>query len=226
MEDHVRSLRGKSVVLAGCGGGCDVFGTVPYWHALKGVASRVVLLSLTFTQRRLLDAKAKRVTARASAAPPGASAADPSPTTPAPAFHGLYEVLPGAYTPPPKEYFPEQNLANHLGVPVYALLKESTPRTLADAYVDLFEHCAFPAPPGAGVAGATEGRAGVSVAADGTVAPQCVMLVDGGCDVLLCGDERGLATPVEDMMQLRAVEDLLPVAWHARHPPTLPGASG
>jgi hypothetical protein len=40
------------------------------------------------------------------------------------------------------------------------------------------------------------------------LAPSAIVLVDGGTDILMCGDEAGLGTPEEDMASLAAVSRL------------------
>ena len=38
--------------------------------------------------------------------------------------------------------------------------------------------------------------------------PSAIVLIDGGTDILMCGDETGLGTPEEDMASLAAVSGL------------------
>eukprot|EP00759_Apiculatamorpha_spiralis_P013373 PhF_6_TR20014/c0_g1_i1/m.29232 len=91
----------------------------------------------------------------------------------------LWKVNPD--TVPIVDYYPEAHLARALGTPVYALSPLCKIQDITEAYQTLFD--------------AEGGVVGVHV------------LIDGGCDVLLRGTEVGLATPVEDMMHLRAVID-------------------
>jgi hypothetical protein len=80
-------------------------------------------------------------------------------------------------------YFPEYRLSLQLGTPVYAFAEDGQ-RKLNEAYAQLARHLHVDA----------------------------VVLADGGCDSILSGRERGLATPVEDFMSMRAAAQLdLPV---------------
>ncbi|MGV9273152.1 DUF1152 domain-containing protein [Streptomyces griseosporeus] len=148
----------RSVLVAGAGGGFDVYAGLPLALALRSAGKEVHLASLSFAD-----------------------------------LHGLgldHWVAPdvaavGPETPLRGDYFPERTLAAWLdgqGLPatVYAF-----PRTgvapLRDAYRALVGHLG-----------------GVDA----------VVLVDGGTDILLRGDEHGLGTPEEDMASLAAVDAL------------------
>jgi hypothetical protein len=152
-------LRGtQRVLLAGAGGGFDVYAALPLALALAQRGAEVFFASLSFTDLYALgldvwldqDVAAIR------------------PDTPS-AFDG---------------YFPERTLARWLqrhGYPatVYAFPKTGV-QPLRAAYRTLIEHT----------------RA------------QAVVLVDGGTDLLLRGDESGLGTPEEDMASLAAVHGI------------------
>jgi hypothetical protein len=75
-----------------------------------------------------------------------------------------------------KLYFPEWWLSKCLNEPIY-LIYSATVQEIINGYNYLLENNDV----------------------------QTIYLVDGGCDVLLTGDEKELATPVEDMMQLKAI---------------------
>jgi hypothetical protein len=74
-------------------------------------------------------------------------------------------------------YFPEYYLSKQLCCDVYIILVDSTIQEIHDSYKYLLESHNV----------------------------KKIYLVDGGCDVLLRGDEFGLATPVEDMMHFYAI---------------------
>lgn len=78
-------------------------------------------------------------------------------------------------------YFPEYYLSKNLKHGVYLILCDSTINQIIDAYnILLTKHKHI----------------------------EEIYLIDGGCDVLLSGRETELATPVEDMMHLKAVQNI------------------
>lgn len=139
---------GKRVLLAGCGGGYDVLGAVPLWHALRR-DHEVHFASLSFSYLNGLDA-------RQDVEVPN-----------------LYEVTERAATP--KAYCPEAHLAKFVGQPIWCFDKTGV-RPLARAYRALVE------------------RLGID----------SIVLVDGGIDAVLRGDELSLGTPSEDLASLAA----------------------
>lgn len=80
-------------------------------------------------------------------------------------------------------FCPEARLATCLNHPVYAILIHENPTLsdLARCYDNILKE-------------------------EGPI--DTIYLVDGGCDVLLRGNERALATPVEDMMHLKIIRGL------------------
>ncbi|MEV6239767.1 DUF1152 domain-containing protein [Lentzea sp. NPDC051838] len=142
----------RNVLIAGAGGGFDVFAGLPLGIALRGLGKRVHYASLSFSdlERLDLDAWLER----------GLAAVEPE-------------------TSGEDAYFPERELARFLGDTVYAF-----PRTgvtpLRRAYRTLVKKLEIDA----------------------------VVLVDGGTDILLRGDEQHLGTPTEDMTSLAAVHAL------------------
>ncbi|MGI5243622.1 DUF1152 domain-containing protein [Dactylosporangium sp. CA-139066] len=152
------ALRGRrSVLVAGAGGGFDVYAGLPLALALHADGVAVHLANLSFTPLELLDADAW--------AAPDLAVITPS-------------------TAGPDDYFPERTLArwlaaNHLPPTVHAFpLVGVAP--LRAAYRELV----------------------------GRLAVDAIVLVDGGTDILMRGDESGLGTPVEDMTSLAAVAGL------------------
>jgi hypothetical protein len=143
----------KSILIAGAGGGFDIYAGLPLAHALWSRGQTVHLANLSFTNLNETD---------------GAK------LTPS-----LFEIKPD--TMGPADYFPEGTLAKFLAsekLPstVYAFPRVGV-RQLVEAYRTLVDHWKLDA----------------------------IVLVDGGTDILMFGDESGLGTPTEDMTSLAAV---------------------
>lgn len=148
--------RAERVLVAGAGGGFDVFCGLPLTFALRGAGREVTLANLSFTR---LDEQSGQWLSPA-----------------------LVEVT--ADSEAWGSYFPELQLARWFRergeeVPVYAFPKTGV-RPLAEAYRRLVE------------------ERGIDT----------VLLVDGGTDSLMRGDEAGLGTPEEDIASLAAVRGL------------------
>lgn len=148
----------KRVLLAGAGGGFDIFCGLPLYYTLREAGKEVFLANLSFTH--LEDCTGNRL-------------------TPA-----LLEVTADSRGPGYINYFPEGYLAQYFRqcgeeVSIYCF-----PRTgavpLAEAYRVLVERLQL----------------------------DTLVLVDGGTDSLMCGDEDGLGTPHEDIASLAATVDL------------------
>jgi hypothetical protein len=147
----------RSVLIAGAGGGFDVYAGLPLAIALWDAGVTVHLASLSFSQLELLPGDAWLAEHVAAIEPE---------------------------TEGPEDYFPERTLAQWLAkqdLPstVYAFERTGV-QPLRAAYQRLVD------------------RHGVDA----------IVLVDGGTDILMRGDESGLGTPVEDMMSLAAVAGL------------------
>jgi hypothetical protein len=147
----------RGVLIAGAGGGFDVYAGLPLAVALLDAGRRVHLANLSFTYLELLDLDV-----------------------------WLAENV-AAITPEvtgPDDYFPERTLARWLAAHELPSTVYAFPRTgvqpLRAAYTALVEHLDVDA----------------------------IVLVDGGTDILMRGDEAGLGTPVEDMTSLAAVAGL------------------
>ncbi|MDI9833026.1 DUF1152 domain-containing protein [Streptomyces sp. KAU_LT] len=152
----------RRVLVAGAGGGFDVYAGLPLALALRAAGKEVHLANLSFSDLYGLDAGAWV----------GDDVAAIRPDT----------VVRG-------RYFPEHTLARWLAAhdlpaTVYAFPQTGV-RPLRAAYRALLEHLG-----------------GVDA----------VVLVDGGTDILMRGDEHGLGTPEEDMASLAAVAGLDEVA--------------
>ncbi len=146
----------ERILLAGAGGGFDVYAALPLYARLRALGKQVFLANQSFSYLGGTDAR---------------------PITPA-----LYEVTAG--TTSSDRYFPERTLARFLarhGDPtsVYAFDKVGV-APVREAYAELARSLALDA----------------------------VVLVDGGTDILMTGDEAGLGTPEEDMTSLAAVAAL------------------
>jgi hypothetical protein len=143
----------RRVLLAGAGGGFDIFAGLPIYAALRAQQKEVTLANLSFTYLGGTDAKLVTL--------------------------GLHEVR--ATTTGEEQYFPELRLSQWLASRgeddrVFAIEKMGvTPtRRAYDKLIQMFD-------------------------------VDAIVLIDGGTDILMRGDEAGLGTPEEDMTSLAAV---------------------
>ncbi|NUP43201.1 MAG: DUF1152 domain-containing protein [Streptomyces sp.] len=148
----------RRVLVAGAGGGFDVYAGLPLALALRSAGKEVHLANLSFADLYGLDTDVWLEADIAAIGPDTAARGD---------------------------YFPERTLARWLeeqGLPatVYAFPQTGV-QPLRAAYRALVDHLG-----------------GVDA----------VVLVDGGTDILMRGDEHGLGTPEEDMASLAAVNGL------------------
>jgi hypothetical protein len=148
----------RRVLLAGAGGGFDIFCGLPLYHALKGAGKEVFLANLSFTPLHAVSGER---------------------LTPA-----LLKVTADSEGPRFVNYFPEGYLCQwyrRLGeeIAVYCFERVGV-RPLLRAYRTLVD----------------------------LLNPDTVILVDGGTDSLMRGDEFGLGTPQEDMSSIAAVDGL------------------
>ncbi|MFI6582467.1 DUF1152 domain-containing protein [Embleya sp. NPDC050493] len=144
----------RSVLIAGAGGGFDVFSGLPLGLALAEQGKRVHYANLSFVTVDRLPSSSRLL--------PGLAAVRPD-------------------TPGNDDYFPERTLATWLGRngfvdTVYAFAKTGVV-PLRAAYRRLVKDLELDA----------------------------IVLVDGGTDILMRGDEASLGTPEEDMTSLAAV---------------------
>lgn len=146
-----RLLGCSRVLIAGAGGGYDVYAGLPLYFALRHAGKEVSLANLSFTYLGGTDAEMVR----------------PHLARVEPATIGC------------DDYFPERYLAELLGTSVWAIEKVGVAPVRA-AYRYLVDELALDA----------------------------IVLVDGGTDILMRGDEAGLGTPAEDMTSLAAVHGL------------------
>ena len=143
----------QRVLVAGAGGGFDVYAGLPIYEHLRRRGKRVFLANLSFTNLR-------NTTARALSS-------------------ALYAVDPCASGE--ELYFPERTLAR--------VLSERGDHATVYAFEKL------------GVVPVSEGYAHLARSLE----LDAIVLVDGGTDVLLRGDEQNLGTPAEDMTSLASV---------------------
>ena len=146
----------RRILIAGAGGGFDVFSGLPLYFRLKELGHEVFLANLT--NSRLGRVEGRRF------------------------VHGVVEV--NADSDGLWEYFPEKYLsawfrAQGEEVSVWCFPKLGG-RPLIEAYEALVSELGIDA----------------------------VVLVDGGTDILMRGDEEGLGTPHEDVASLAAVDEL------------------
>jgi hypothetical protein len=146
----------ERVLVAGAGGGFDVYAGIPIFERLRRLGKQATLANLSFTYLARTDADRM---------------------TPA-----LYRIRPE--TTGNDGYFPERTLARFFArrgedVTIYALDKVGV-KPVLEAYRHLAQELELDA----------------------------IVLVDGGTDILLRGDEQNLATPEEDMTSLAAVAAL------------------
>lgn len=153
----IEELRGaKSILLAGAGGGFDVFSGLPLYFALRAAGKQVHLANLSFTD--LPSTKAERLET------------------------ALVRVT--ADSVGPQRYFPEKYLSAWFRkrgeeIPIYCFDRVGCVPLIA-AYKKLIELLNLDA----------------------------IVLIDGGTDSLMRGDEEGLGTPEEDMASIGAVASL------------------
>lgn len=151
--------KSQNILLAGAGGGFDIFSGLPLYFGLEATGKQVHLANLSF-----------------SFLPP------PQVTKEARLSPALLQVT--ADTPAFTDYFPEKFLSQWFReqgreVPIYCLERTGVKPLLASYHV-LVEHLSV----------------------------DTIILVDGGTDSLMRGDEVGLGTPQEDISSIVAVNEL------------------
>ena len=147
--------KAENILIAGAGGGYDVFCGLPLYFWLKKAGKTVHLANLSSGALAFCDA-----------------------TNPTPA---LWRIT--AQTAATK-YFPEMHLSAWLTerygeTPIFTIAPSGA-RPVSAAYEWLAQ----------------------------TLKPDAIILVDGGTDSLMCGDEAGLATPEGDAVSLLAAHEL------------------
>jgi hypothetical protein len=148
--------KAENVLLAGAGGGFDIFCGLPLYAALKNAGKEVHLANLSFSD--INGAQARRI----------------SPVCAAITADSLGN----------ENYFPELHLARWMRgrgeeITIYSFQRTGV-RPLREAYEILARELGF----------------------------DTLILVDGGTDSLMRGDESGLGTPVEDIASILAANAL------------------
>lgn len=145
----------KCILLAGAGGGFDIFGAIPLYFNLKKQGKKVILANLSFTW--LSETTAEKV------------------------FPYCYKIRSGDSDLSARNYFPERYLKLWFGLEGENVELYGFERTgvvpLKNAYKYLIKKHTI----------------------------DTVLLVDGGTDSLMFGDEDGLGTPQEDVCSMAAV---------------------
>jgi len=145
--------KSQRILVAGAGGGFDVYAGLPIYERLRLLGKTVFLANLSFVALGTTGAKALT--------------------------RALYEV--DSATTGQDFYFPERTLAQFLSrrgesIKIYAFEKMGV-APIREGYSYLVQSLGLDA----------------------------IVLVDGGTDILMRGDEAGLGTPAEDMASLAAV---------------------
>lgn len=146
----------NTVLLAGMGGGFDVFCALPLYFWLRANGKTVHLANLSFTDLTICDSERR----------------GPS----------VVEVTPSSSGS--RDYFPEAHLAKWLSDRIGPASIYAIHRTGAAPVAEAYRWLA------------------------GQLRPDALVLVDGGTDSLLRGDETGLGTPQEDAASLAAAFEL------------------
>ncbi|MFW9881687.1 MAG: DUF1152 domain-containing protein [Candidatus Thorarchaeota archaeon] len=153
----------KSILIAGCGGGYDIYSGIPLYILLKSYKKMVFLANYTFT--RIIQIKGQKVGSHCTVI-------DKDTVLPKIMGHDVF-------------YCPEYDLSKFFydkkgwDVPIYTLHPVG-PKLLKEAYLELVE------------------KLGIDT----------IILVDGGTDSLLRGDEFGLGTPKEDITSIVSVNSV------------------
>ncbi len=151
-----RLAKAKTVLLAGAGGGYDLFAGLPLLHWLLRTGKRVHLANLTFSDLRYDDVQ-RPVPALACITPDS---------------HGSASYC--------TELHLSRWLSDHFGATPIHVIERTGVAPVIRAYRWLADE----------------------------FKPDAVVLIDGGTDILMRGDETGLGTPQEDMASLAAVHEL------------------
>ena len=145
----------QNILLAGAGGGFDIYCGIPLYFSLKEQGKNVLLANFSFTWLDKTTAKL--------------------------VHPYCYEVGPGSRDLSGRDYFPEKHLSAWFATQGEYVMVYSFARTgikpLKKAYQYLIDRFKIDA----------------------------IVLVDGGTDSLMFGDEEGLGTPQEDVCSMSAV---------------------
>jgi len=170
-------LSKKRILLAGCGGGFDIYSGLPIFFALKKLQKEVFLANLTF-----VGELPELIADFATTSPSLHIHSAVLPVTANLASHISQSANKDLF---PSHYFPEFYLSEwfqktqNLDVPVYTITRSGVVPVRA-AYEAICEKLQI----------------------------DCIVLVDGGTDSLMRGDEIGLGSPEEDSVSIVAVNGM------------------
>lgn len=146
-----------AIILSGCGGGYDIFGSLLMYQKFLSQNEDLFLVNYSFTDSDVIRKFGIEIT------------------------KFLYKIeYNGTDYDGDDCYFPELYLSKEIKQPIYAIIDYPSCQEIIDAYNTLL---------------------------NGT---ECdtIYLIDGGCDVIMTGSEKGLGTPLEDIMHMLAVSNL------------------
>jgi hypothetical protein len=162
----------RIIIIAGCGGGYDLFCGVPLYRELsqKYYSKQIVLINYSFTETETIKSQfgSMKMNDKCYAIDCETELKDSKNT-----------------------YFPEYHLAKHLDHRVYALTEFPTCNEIIKSYQDILNS----------VIDYNKFHIDENTEID-------IYLVDGGSDSIMKGNEKHLGTPVEDIMHMKAVNDL------------------
>lgn len=152
----------QNILIAGAGGGYDIFTGLPLYFGLRAVGKQVHLANVSSSYLP----------------PPKTRQLSPSVLTITTEFSRLVHSFPDYYFP---EFYLSEWFQKQLGeeIPVYCFKKTGV-KPLLKSYQALIEHLSI----------------------------DTIILVDGGTDSLMCGDEVSVGTPIEDITSIVAVNEL------------------
>ncbi len=178
-------LAQDNVLIAGIGGGYDVFTGLPIYFRLKKMGKTVHLANFTFTSTDKLQTyptltpTCYQVTSTLGSLWQANMIEDP-PTW----LLKQMNITKEEYLKPLQRtatYFPEYYLSESLnGETIWTIDDVGGIPSLQDAYTTLVQHLGV----------------------------ECIVLVDGGYDSVMFGDETHLGSPIEDMMSLYVISKL------------------
>jgi hypothetical protein len=116
----MENTESKTIFLCGCGGGYDIYGSIPHYFKLKSSSNvEITLINYSFTERTLLSRFGQQLTTL------------------------LFRVDPKDVSLLTDDiYFPEQRLANELQIPIYAIIcnyNQTTIELIIQAYKYLIQ---------------------------------------------------------------------------------------
>lgn len=102
----------KNIIIAGCGGGCDIFGGIPLYMSLTKKTDNIILTNLSFTKKSLLDTLGEENIKKLTSS--------------------MYEIM--ATNEKEFDYFPEYLLSFELKKKIYVILKDCSIEEIINNY--------------------------------------------------------------------------------------------